>query len=80
LANLYMRRFLLGWKQQGWESKLRAKIVSYADDVRHFTRASDPFRRKERSGEDDLWVNGLPESENRQEQEHAANAGVVRSR
>jgi RNA-directed DNA polymerase len=32
LANLYMRRFLLGWKQQGGASKLRAKIVSYADD------------------------------------------------
>jgi RNA-directed DNA polymerase len=55
-------------------------LIRYADDVRHFTRASDPFRRKERSGEDDLWVNGLPESENRREQEHAANAGVVRSR
>jgi RNA-directed DNA polymerase len=32
LANLYMRRFLLGWKQQGWEQKLRAHIVNYADD------------------------------------------------
>jgi len=32
LANLYMRRFLLGWKQQGWEKKLRAHIVNYADD------------------------------------------------
>jgi RNA-directed DNA polymerase len=32
LANLYMRRFLLGWKQQGWERKLRARIVNYADD------------------------------------------------
>ena len=32
LANLYMRRFLLGCKQQGWEQKLRAHIVNYADD------------------------------------------------
>ena len=32
LANLYMRRFLLGWKQQGWEQKLQAHIVNYADD------------------------------------------------
>jgi len=32
LANLYMRRFLLGWKQQGWEQRLQAYIVNYADD------------------------------------------------
>src|SRR5215471_7840787 len=32
LANLYMRRFLLGWKQQGWEQRLQAHIVNYADD------------------------------------------------
>ncbi len=32
LSNLYMRRFILGWKKRGLESKLRAKIVSYADD------------------------------------------------
>jgi retron-type reverse transcriptase len=32
LSNLYMRRFILGWRQRGCESKLRAKIVSYADD------------------------------------------------
>lgn len=31
LSNLYMRRFLLGWKTLGLERKLRAKIVSYAD-------------------------------------------------
>jgi RNA-directed DNA polymerase len=27
-----MRRFLLGWKQQGWNQKLQAHIVNYADD------------------------------------------------
>ena len=32
LANLYMRRFLLAWKQGGWEQKLKARIVNYADD------------------------------------------------
>jgi group II intron reverse transcriptase/maturase len=32
LGNLYMRRFVLGWKQRGVESRLQAKIVSYADD------------------------------------------------
>jgi RNA-directed DNA polymerase len=32
LANLYMRRFLVGWKRQGWHQKLQAHIVNYADD------------------------------------------------
>lgn len=32
LANLYMRRFILGWKKQGWEQRLGARIVNYADD------------------------------------------------
>lgn len=32
LANLYMRRFILAWKKQGWEQKLDARIVNYADD------------------------------------------------
>ena len=32
LANLYMRRFLLGWKHPGWDRKRRAQIVNYADD------------------------------------------------
>jgi retron-type reverse transcriptase len=32
MANLYMRRFLLGWKQQGWDRKLQSHIVNYADD------------------------------------------------
>jgi RNA-directed DNA polymerase len=33
LANLYMRRFVLGWKKRGLETRLGAKIVSYADDL-----------------------------------------------
>jgi len=32
LANLYMRRFVLGWKELGYEKKLNARIVNYADD------------------------------------------------
>lgn len=32
LANLYMRRFILAWKKQGWERKFDAPIVNYADD------------------------------------------------
>ncbi len=32
LANLYMRRFVLGWKKLGHEQCLQARIVNYADD------------------------------------------------
>ncbi|MGI8427458.1 MAG: group II intron reverse transcriptase/maturase [Actinomycetota bacterium] len=32
LANLYMRRFVVGWKQLGHEARLQAVIVNYADD------------------------------------------------
>jgi RNA-directed DNA polymerase len=32
LANLYMRRFLLGWRTQGHEQRFQARIVNYADD------------------------------------------------
>lgn len=32
LANLYMRRFVLGWKTLHYERKLNARIVNYADD------------------------------------------------
>jgi len=32
LSNLYMRRFLAGWKVLGHERRLKAKIVNYADD------------------------------------------------
>jgi RNA-directed DNA polymerase len=33
LSNLYMRRFVLGWKQFGHERRLRAYVVNYADDL-----------------------------------------------
>jgi RNA-directed DNA polymerase len=32
LANLYMRRFVLGWKQGGHQQRLDAHIINYADD------------------------------------------------
>jgi len=33
LSNLYMRRFVLGWKQLGHEKRLNAYVVNYADDL-----------------------------------------------
>ena len=33
LANLYMRRFVLGWKKLGLEASLGSRIVTYADDL-----------------------------------------------
>ena len=33
LANIYMRRFVLGWKKLGLEQSLGARLVTYADDL-----------------------------------------------
>lgn len=33
LSNLYMRRFVLGWKTLDYETRLSAYIVNYADDL-----------------------------------------------
>ncbi len=33
LANLYMRRFVLGWKKLGLEQRLGSRLVTYADDL-----------------------------------------------
>src|ERR1700736_1227141 len=33
LANIYMRRFVLGWKKLGLEQRLGSRIVTYADDL-----------------------------------------------
>jgi RNA-directed DNA polymerase len=35
-----MRRFILGWKRQGWEKRLGAHIVNYADDFVILCRGS----------------------------------------
>ena len=32
-SNLYMRRFVLGWKKLGHEERWKAYIVNYADDL-----------------------------------------------
>jgi RNA-directed DNA polymerase len=40
LANLYMRRFILGWKQLGHAERLDAHIVNYADDFVICTRGN----------------------------------------
>jgi RNA-directed DNA polymerase len=33
LANLYMRRFVLGWQRRGFDARLKARVVTYADDL-----------------------------------------------
>ena len=39
LSNLYMRRFVLGWKVLGYARRFRAEIVNYADDFRVLGKA-----------------------------------------
>jgi len=47
LANLYMRRFVLGWKKRGLETRFGAKIVAYADDS---AAEATPSRRWSKCG------------------------------
>jgi hypothetical protein len=42
LANLYMRRFVLGWKTLGHQQQLDARIVNYADDFVICCRRTGP--------------------------------------
>jgi RNA-directed DNA polymerase len=42
LSNLYMRRFVLGWKTLGHEQRLQARIVNYADDFVICCRRTGP--------------------------------------
>jgi group II intron reverse transcriptase/maturase len=42
LSNLYMRRFVLGWKTLGHQQRLRAFVVNYADDLVICCRGSAP--------------------------------------
>lgn len=46
LSNLYMRRFVLGWKKLGWEEKLQARVVVYADDFVILCRRNAAEARK----------------------------------
>jgi RNA-directed DNA polymerase len=47
LANLYMRRFVLGWKTLGHEQRLDAHIVNYADDFVICTRRARAARARQ---------------------------------
>ena len=47
LSNLYMRRFVLGWKQLGWEKQLKAHLVVYADDFVILCRRQAAEARKQ---------------------------------
>src|SRR5207248_8561082 len=42
LSNLYMRRFVLGWKSLGHQECLKAVVVNYADDLVICCRGSAP--------------------------------------
>lgn len=61
LANLYMRRFVLGWKKLGLEHSLGSRIVTYADDLvilcRKGTAAEALSRMREIMGKLKLTVN-----------------------
>ncbi|HME23891.1 MAG TPA: group II intron maturase-specific domain-containing protein [Acetobacteraceae bacterium] len=61
LANLYMRRFVLGWKKLGLERSLGTRIVTYADDLVILCRkgnADEALRRlREIMGKLKLTVN-----------------------
>ena len=46
LSNLYMRRFVMGWKKQGWEEKLQARVVVYADDFVILCRSNAEVARE----------------------------------
>ena len=61
LANLYMRRFVLGWKTLGHERRFDAHIVNYADDFVLCCRgtASDADRVMRRM----MWSIGLTVNE-----------------
>ncbi len=60
LANLYMRRFIVAWKQLGYQERLDAHIVNYADDFVICTRGSAAeaqMRMREIMGRIKLTVN-----------------------
>jgi RNA-directed DNA polymerase len=46
LSNLYMRRFVMGWKKLGWEEELQARVVAYADDFVILCRGDATEARK----------------------------------
>jgi RNA-directed DNA polymerase len=48
LANLYMRRFVLGWKKLGLERSLGTRLVTYADDLVILCRKGNAERALQR--------------------------------
>src|SRR5215831_8089643 len=56
LANLYMRRFVLGWKKLGLEQSLGTRLVIYADDLVILCRRGSgcTLQRRARPG----WATG----------------------
>lgn len=50
LSNLYMRRFVLGWKKLGWEEQLGARVVVYADDFVILCRRNAARAREKMQG------------------------------
>ena len=38
-SNVYMRRFIMGWKVLGYARRFKAEIVNYADDLRVLGKA-----------------------------------------
>jgi group II intron reverse transcriptase/maturase len=51
LANLYMRRFVLGWKMFGLERSLGSRLVTYADDLVILCRKGKAAEALQRLGE-----------------------------
>lgn len=54
LANLYMRRFVVAWKQFGLDERLRSCIVTYADDLVILCRRG-------KAGEASSWMRKIME-------------------
>ncbi len=45
LSNIYLRRFILGWKVRGYARRFQTEIVVYADDVRALGQAPSATMR-----------------------------------
>ena len=62
LSNLYMRRFILGWKVLGHARRLKAQIVNYADDFVICCRgtASEASRAMRSMMEADTFADSRP--------------------
>jgi hypothetical protein len=78
LANLYRRRFILGWKVLGHEARLEAHIVNYADDFVICCRGSAAEAMtvmRDMMARLKLTVNLLPGQRRRGDDRHARHDG-----